>query len=77
MPITPSYLRQNLYAILDQVIETGVSPEIVRKNRKLIIIGNRKPDLFKRLQKHPDVLRGKPDDIVSIDWSHTWNHDLP
>lgn len=78
MKITPSYLRENLYTILDEVAETGISPEIVlRKGRKLRIVADRKPDLFARLKKHPNVLHGNPDEIVHMDWSRYWNHDLP
>ncbi len=77
MAITPSYLRENLYTILDQVAKTGVSPEIIRKGRKLRIVADRKPDVFARLKKHPNVLHGKPEDIVHMDWSKHWHNALP
>lgn len=78
MPITPSYLRQHLYTILDTVAETGVSPEIkLRKGRSLRIVAERASDPFKRLKKHPRVLRGKPDSIVHLDWSKHWHNALP
>ena len=77
MAITPSYLRENLYTILDHVTETGISPEILRKGRKLRIITDRKPDVFARLKKHPGVLHGDTDSIVHMDWSRHWHHALP
>ncbi len=77
MVITASYLRQNLYTILDEVAATGTSPAIVRKGVKLHIVADIKPDIFKRLQKHPSVLKGDPDAIVHSDWSRHWHHDLP
>lgn len=77
MAMTASYLRQNLYTILDQVAETGTSPAIVRKGIKLRIIADTKPDIFHRLRKHPDVFRGDPDAVVHTNWSKHWHHDLP
>ena len=77
MAITPSYLRENLYTILDQVAETGASPEILRKGRKMRIVADRKPDVFARLRKHTTILRGDAEAIVHMDWSRHWHHDLP
>ncbi len=36
--ITPTQLRQNLYSVLDEVLETGVAQDIVRNGRKLRIV---------------------------------------
>jgi hypothetical protein len=36
--VTPSKLRENLYNLLDQVILTGKSNEVKRKNKILKII---------------------------------------
>jgi hypothetical protein len=77
MAITPSYLRENLYSILDQVAETGASPEIIRKGRKMRIVTDQKPDIFSRLKKRPKALPGDPDAIVHMDWSRYWHDDLP
>lgn len=77
MSITPSYLRENLYTILDQAAETGASPEIMRKGRKLRIIADRKPDVFAQLKKHPRVLRVDAEEVIYNDWSRHWHHALP
>jgi hypothetical protein len=77
MPITPSYLRDNLYSILDQAVETGSSPEIIRNGVKLRIVADQKPDVFSRLEKHPKVIKGTPESIIHTDWSQHWHHDLP
>jgi hypothetical protein len=77
MAITASYLRENLYTILDEVAQTGTSPAIVRKGIKLHIVADTKPDIFSRLPKHLGVLKGDPDAIVHMDWSQHWHHDLP
>jgi hypothetical protein len=42
--VTASKLRENIYRILDEILETGIAVEIVRRGRKLKIIpsGSRK-----------------------------------
>ena len=82
MAITPSYLREHLYTILDEAAETGTSPEIVlrkkgKKGRTLRIVADRKPDIFDRLEPHPNILLVDPEEIVHMDWSHYWHNDLP
>ena len=74
MAITASRLRENVYRILDEVLETGTPVEIERGGRRLRIIvvqddiGNR----LDRLQSHPDAITGDPDDLVHLDWSGEW-----
>lgn len=36
--ITPTQLRQNVYRILDEVLESGRPTEVVRNGRKLLIV---------------------------------------
>lgn len=38
MKITASKLRENIYRVLDQVVETGVPVEIERRGRRLKIV---------------------------------------
>ena len=38
MPVKPSQLRENIYRILDQVLETGVAVEIERHGKLLRIV---------------------------------------
>ncbi len=82
MPITASKLRENIYNILDEVIETGVPVEVTRKGKTLKIV----PENVKRirdLSKLPkrDCIVGDPDDLVHIDWMSEWselkNFDAP
>lgn len=70
--LTPSRLRQNLYRILDRVLETGKPAKISRRGKRLRIVrdeGARKLDAIKR---HPDYLRTDPEDLVHVDWSDEW-----
>jgi hypothetical protein len=73
MPVTASELRQNVYRLLDQTLETGAPLEVRRKGRTLRIV----PDAgsggkLNSLVPH-DCIKGDPDDLVHIDWSDTWD----
>jgi antitoxin (DNA-binding transcriptional repressor) of toxin-antitoxin stability system len=72
MVVTASELRQNIYRLLDEVLETGVPLEIERKGRRLRIVAEDQPSKLDRLVPHPDALVGDPEDFVHIDWSHEW-----
>jgi len=76
--LTASHLRQNIYRILDEVIETGQPVEIERKGR-VVRIETKKQDksIFEILTPHPGAIAGDADDLVHIDWSQEWKPDLP
>ncbi|MEW6220542.1 MAG: type II toxin-antitoxin system Phd/YefM family antitoxin [Thermodesulfobacteriota bacterium] len=76
MPVNASTLRENIYRLLDQVLETGQPLEIERRGRLLRVIPVAAPSKIARLVKH-DCLRGDPEAIVHLDWSGEWEHDLP
>jgi antitoxin (DNA-binding transcriptional repressor) of toxin-antitoxin stability system len=71
MPFTASKLRENIYRVLDQILETGVPVEITRKGRRLKIVPVDGPDKLANLKRR-DVLNGDPEDIVHLDWSGEW-----
>lgn len=80
MSVTPTQLRENLYKLLDQVIETKKPLEILRKGQIVKLVfeqkkGSRKLD---SLEAHPDAICSDPDDFVQMDWSSNWQegHDL-
>lgn len=72
--LTASKLRQDIYRILDRVLETGVPVEIERGGRLLRIVpagasgGRRLADL----EPHPDAVACDPEDLVHLDWSGEW-----
>lgn len=72
MVITASELRQNVYKLLDQVLETGIPLEIDRKGRRLRITPSDPPSKLERLVRHEDAIVGDPEDLVHIDWSSEW-----
>lgn len=73
-------LRQNLYTILDSVIEYGEPIEIERKGHILRIIPDSKLSIWDRLEEHSIVI-GDPEELVSMQWEGEWKEgmhfDLP
>jgi len=65
-------LRQNLYNILDQALETGVPVEVERKGRILKIVPEAKPSKLAKLKKR-NCLVGDPESIVNMDWLKKWS----
>jgi antitoxin (DNA-binding transcriptional repressor) of toxin-antitoxin stability system len=72
MRVTASKLRENVYRILDEAIETGEPVEIVRKGVVLRIVLEKPPSKLARLKKR-SVFVGDPDDIIGMDWSKEWS----
>jgi hypothetical protein len=74
MALTASKLRENIYRILDRVLETGVPVEIVREGRRLQIVRVEEEPAGKlrNLEPHPDALVGDPEELVHLDWSGEW-----
>jgi prevent-host-death family protein len=72
MRVTASKLRENIYGILDQALETGVPVEVARKGKVLRIVPETKPDKLSRLKKR-NYLVGDPEDIVHMDWLSEWS----
>jgi hypothetical protein len=75
--LTASKLRENVYRVLDRVLETGIPVEIERHGRRLRIVradggpgatGRRLP----RLKARKTYLRSAPETLVHIDWSREW-----
>ena len=71
MAISASTLRQNIYRILDRVAETGIPEEINRRGHVLRIVSTQKKRKLSNAKKRP-ILKGDPETLVHIDWSHLW-----
>lgn len=69
MGVTASQLRQDIYRLLDQVLDTGEPLEIVRKGRRLRLVPDEPVDRLDRIVGNPDTIVGDPDEFVSIDGS--------
>lgn len=72
MPLTASKLRENIYRILDQVLDTGVPIEIERRGKLLKIVAVESPAKLDNLVERPDFLQCDPEDIVHLDWLEEW-----
>jgi hypothetical protein len=74
-PISLTALRNNLFKIVDQVIQTGNPVLLERKGQKLKIVLEQKKSKLDNLKNH-DCITGDPDDLVQIkvgEW-HETNH---
>lgn len=70
--MTASKLRQDIYRILDQVLETGEPVIVERNGRRLRIIADEAPSRLGTLVRRPDVVIGDSADLVELDWSDEW-----
>ncbi len=76
--MTASQLRQNIYRILDEVIETGRPVEIERKGKLVRIEPDRQDkSILETLTPHPGTIVGDAEDLVHMDWSPEWTTGLP
>ena len=72
MIVTASELRQNVYKLLDQVLETGLPIEIERKGRRLRVVPADPPSKLDRIVGHDDYVPGDPEGVLHIDWFAEW-----
>jgi len=70
--LTASKLRENVYGILDQVLETGTPVEIVRKGKVLKIVPETPAPKFARLKRRK-AFKGDVDNILGMDWLKGWS----
>lgn len=72
MRLTASKLRENIYNVLDQALQTGTPVEILRKGQVLRIVPPQVKSKLARLKKRKCV-RGDPEDLVHLDWLKEWS----
>ncbi|MBI5017730.1 MAG: type II toxin-antitoxin system Phd/YefM family antitoxin [Deltaproteobacteria bacterium] len=72
MTVTASKLRENIYRLLDQVLDTGVPLEVERRGRVLRIVPAGPQEKLSHLVRRDAFLRCDPDEIVHVDWSGEW-----
>jgi len=70
--LTVSKLRENLYGILDQVLETGTPVEVLRKGRVLRIVPGAHVPKLARLKKRR-AYHGDVDEILTMSWLKEWS----
>ena len=72
-PISLTALRNNLFKIVDKVIETGNPVELERKGHRLKIVIEAKKSKLENLKSH-DCIVGNPDELVNLkvaEWHET------
>jgi hypothetical protein len=65
-------LRADIYRVIDHVLTTGEDVEIERHGRVVRLSSVGSASKLDRLVAR-DIVVGDPDDLVAIDWSHTWS----
>ncbi len=75
--ISLNRFRSDTEQLLEKIIKTGMPLEIEYKGKKFIITAAERRDKLANLEPHPECISGDPEDIVHIDWSGEWKHDLP
>jgi hypothetical protein len=68
MKVTASKLQKNIYGILNEVLETGLRVEVVRKGKILKIVPEVKPGKLSLLKQRPNCIIGDPEDFGNMDW---------
>lgn len=75
MAVTVTKLREDIYNLIDQVIETGIPLEIKRDHTILKIVPEKPKNILDNLREHSDTIVGDPDELIHIDWSSYWTEE--
>jgi hypothetical protein len=71
MILTATKLRQNLYRILDEILDSGIPVKINRKGEILKIVPEKKKSKLERLEEHNTII-GDPESIIDINFDSEW-----
>jgi len=71
MTVTASGLRQNVYQLLDRVLDRGEPLEVRRRGRILRILPSERGSKLARRRKRA-CIKGDPEALVHRDWSREW-----
>ncbi len=71
MTINATRLRENIYRILDQILETGIPVQIERRGKILKIVPGNPKSKFDNLVRR-NAMKEDPQDYIHIDWSREW-----
>lgn len=75
MTVSASQLRQNIYRLIDHVLETGEPLEIARKGRTLRLVADEPRSRFDIMRVNADLIVGDPEDLAELGWADSWNAD--
>lgn len=71
MVVTPSKLRENLYNLLDSVIEKGELLEISRKGKILRIVAEQRPSRLDKIVAK-NITTASDDELINTPWESEW-----
>jgi len=71
MVVTPSKLRENLYNLLDSVIEKGELLEISRKGKLLRIVPEQRPSRLDKIVAK-NITTTSDDELINTPWESEW-----
>ena len=71
MIVAATKLRQNLYRILDEILDSGIPVKINRKGEILMIIPEKKKGKLERLIEHKTII-GDPESIIKTSFDNEW-----
>ena len=72
MNISATAFRKNLFQVLDKLDDTSSSLRIKCKNNTFILTPEKKNSKLSKLKPH-NVINGKPEDLLNLDWSEAWS----
>ena len=77
MRLAATQLRSELYRVLDRVLESGETVEVVRPKGTVVlhaaeVKAGSKKSRRRAPGKNPNLVVGNPDDLVNFDWSKHW-----
>lgn len=72
MTMTASKLRENVYRVLDGILETGEPVVVERGGRRLRIVADDAPRKLTRLVERKSAVIGDSEDFVHLDWTDEW-----
>ena len=73
MKLTVSKLRENIYQILDSVLQTGRSVDVERKGKRLRISPVEPGSKLQNLKRRNTIV-GDPEALVHVDWTKEWKN---
>lgn len=74
MKLSATKLRQNLYQVLDEVLDKGIPVEIERKGKILKIVPDEPKSKLSNLEPH-DTIVGNPESLININWTKEWKEE--